>query len=71
MEFHPRVLELLGSKPRNVLIILHEQVQAIVDLRNIVFHVLRTLSAVPPLWRSNEVLRQIVIHLDRDDAPFV
>ena len=40
-----------------------------VDLRNLVLHVLRTLSAVPSSWRPNDVLRQIVVHLDRNDAP--
>ena len=34
-------------------------------------HVYRTLSAIPSSWRPNEVLRQIVVHLDRNDAPFL
>ena len=43
---------------------LHEEVEPIVDVGDLVLHVLRTLSAVP-----SEVLRQIVVHLDRKDAP--
>ena len=68
------------SKPRNLWnprssrilssCFLHEQVEAIVHLRNLVLHVLRTLSAVPASWRPNEVMRQIAVHLDRDDVPF-
>ena len=42
-----------------------------VFLRNLVHHVLRTLSAVLSSWRPNEVLRQIVVHLDRNDALFL
>ena len=40
-------------------------------LRNLVLPVLRTLSAVPALSCPNESLRQIVFHLDRNDAPIL
>ena len=40
------------------------------SLRNLVLHVLRTLSAVLALSCPSEVLRQIVVHLGRNVAPF-
>ena len=71
--FHQSVLELLESKPRNVwnprstrilsCCFLHEKVEANASLRNLVLHVLRTLSAVPASSCPSEVLRQIVVHL--------
>ena len=75
------VLGLLGSKPWNFwkphstrtssCCFLDELVEANVFLRNLVLHVLRTLSAVLALSCPTEALRQIVFHLDRNDAPFL
>ena len=50
---------------------LHEQVVANVSLGNLVLNILRTLSAVLALSCPTEALRQIVVHLDRNDAPFL
>ena len=48
-----------------------EYVEACVFLRNLVLHVLRTLSAVPALSCPNEALRQVDFHIDRHDEPFL
>ena len=67
--FHQSVLELLESKPRIFwnprstrllsCCFLHREVEANASLRNLVLHVLRTLSAIPALSCPNEVLRQM------------
>ena len=81
MVFHQNVLELLESNPRNVgnphitrllsCCFLHEQVEANTFLRNLLLHVFQTISATLALSCPNALRRQIVIHLDRDDAPFL
>ena len=40
-------------------------------LRNIVLHILQTLSATLTLSRPNALRRQIVFHTDRNDAPYL
>ena len=81
LSLHQSVLELLGSKPRNFwnphstrtssCCFLEEQVEANLCLKNLVLPVLRTLSALPALSRPNETLRQVVFHLDLNDAPLL
>ena len=77
--FHESVLELIGSKPRNCwnphstrtssCCFFDEYFEANVFLRNLVLHFMRTLSAVMALSFPNAALRQVVSHLDRNDAP--